>query len=141
MNPDLARLLKYTKRNEVTGCLEWTGSLTEKGYGRLNHKRAHRLMWEAVKGPIPAGMNVLHRCDNRPCVCIDHLFLGTNGDNNSDRSRKGRSHRPVGERKYPRDVIDAVRASRAPGRELSRVTGMSEAYISEIRSQKYRTQA
>jgi hypothetical protein len=41
---------------------------------------------------------VLHRCDNRVCVRPDHLFLGTNGENNRDAVKKGRSAR--GERAW-----------------------------------------
>jgi hypothetical protein len=35
-------------------------------------------------------MCVLHRCDNPPCVAIDHLFLGTQVDNRLDCCAKGR---------------------------------------------------
>lgn len=144
MSAELNRLLKHTRLNEVTGCLEWTGKLTEKGYGRCycpttkKMKRAHRAMWEALRGPIPDGVSVLHRCDNRKCVACEHLFLGTIGDNNSDRSMKGRTHRPHGERKYPREIIVRIRHSGKTGRELSALTGLSEPYISEIRGRKYR---
>ncbi len=48
------------------------------------------LAWEIVKGPIPPGMHVLHRCDCPPCVRPDHLFLGTHADNMRDMIAKGR---------------------------------------------------
>jgi len=69
------------------------------GYVNVNWSRfgirhqgyAHRLAWAEANGPIPEGMAVLHRCDVRTCVNVEHLFLGTLIDNNMDRDRKGRT--------------------------------------------------
>ncbi len=79
-----------------TGCWLWTGA-TNGRYGQIHaggrpgtHQRAHRISWELHHGPIPAGMFVLHKCDTPACVNPDHLFLGTQQDNLSDASNKGR---------------------------------------------------
>ena len=53
-------------------------------------RRAHRAAWVDANGPISEGMCVLHRCDNPPCVNVDHLFLGTQADNIADMVAKGR---------------------------------------------------
>lgn len=50
----------------------------------------HRLSWIPTRGPIPAGMNVLHTCDVRKCVAPWHLWLGTQSDNLQDCVAKGR---------------------------------------------------
>lgn len=82
-----------------SGCHIWTGTTNSDGYGmiRRNNERvvqAHRISWELNKGPIPAGLCVLHRCDTPSCVNPDHLFLGTKSDNTRDACRKGRQHIP-----------------------------------------------
>lgn len=83
---------------QTDGCWIWTGSTTQDGYGRLKvhyrWNRAHRYSYAYYVGPIPAGLNVLHRCDNRRCVNPDHLFLGTVIDNNLDMVAKGRNVPP-----------------------------------------------
>jgi len=83
----------------TTGCIEWKGHKV-KGYGRttFNGKRilAHRLSWETAFGKIPKGLYVLHKCDNRACTNIGHLFLGTIKENALDMVAKGRS---AGQRK------------------------------------------
>ena len=77
-----------------TPCLEWIACRTRDGYGSLGvagkTELAHRVAWEIANGHIPCGLCVLHKCDNPPCVNVDHFFLGTQGDNNADRDAKGR---------------------------------------------------
>jgi hypothetical protein len=81
-----------------SGCWIWTGSRTPQGYGQFIIERAkhaaytHRASWTYTYGPIPEGVQVLHHCDNPPCVNPQHLFLGTHCDNLNDMSQKGRRH-------------------------------------------------
>lgn len=73
-------------------CWEWSGSRDRKGYGFGDGGRAHRLAWEWENGPVPAGLMVLHRCDNPPCCNPKHLFVGTALDNARDALAKGHHH-------------------------------------------------
>jgi len=82
----------------TTGCWLWARGFTGNGYGALRHKGypqgAHRTAWAAYRGPIPDGLQVLHRCDTPACVNPGHLFLGTNDDNMADMAKKGRAASP-----------------------------------------------
>ena len=88
------------KRSEPTanGCIEYTGYISNKGYGRFYKKGkyvfAHRVTYEEFVGPIPDGMCVIHKCDNTRCINPDHLTLGTSAENTRDKVDKGRH--PVG---------------------------------------------
>lgn len=88
------RFLRYVGEMEPNGCILWKGT-TERGYGIIcmkgrNNVRAHRMAYERVYGQIPSGMDVLHKCDNPPCINQDHLFLGTQAANIADMMSKGR---------------------------------------------------
>ncbi len=95
-----AYVLKYL-RPTLAGCLEWPFSKSEKGYGivfDLRHKRTcrvHRLVWEAANGPTSE--QVLHKCDNKTCANIEHLYAGSHTNNVQDallrdRYKKGGQH-------------------------------------------------
>ncbi len=89
------KLLNRSKLNENNQCLEWQFGSGAKGYGTVYFKKqtliAHRAAWIAFNGDIPDGILVCHRCDNPPCININHLFLGTHCDNVEDMIAKGRS--------------------------------------------------
>ena len=86
------RLESRTTRNGE--CIEFTSRNSPDGYGRLqiDYKRflAHRLSYELNVGPIPEGMVVRHKCDNKPCVNPEHLEVGTYKDNIRDAVERDR---------------------------------------------------
>jgi hypothetical protein len=65
-------------------CLVWTGGNSD-GYGRFwlngKHQAAHRVAYEAVKGPIPEGLELDHRCRTHACVNWDHTEPVTGHEN------------------------------------------------------------
>ena len=79
----------------LTECWPWTGSYQEFGYGWFwaqgKTRNAHRVAWELTFGPIPPTFQVMHACDNPPCVHPGHLMIGPNSANQLDMARKGRS--------------------------------------------------
>lgn len=82
-----------------SGCWIWMACVHATGYGRFGMgsrevEYAHRAAWRLFQGPIPAGLYVCHKCDERLCANPDHLFLGTAEDNMRDASRKGRIRIP-----------------------------------------------
>jgi hypothetical protein len=74
-------------------CWEWGRSRDAHGYGRLSvnggPQLTHRLMADAI-GLGGDGPDVLHSCDNPPCLNPGHLRRGTMKDNMRDASRKRR---------------------------------------------------
>lgn len=111
---------------EVGRCWVWTSTL--KGtYGSFRRaktrgamERAHRVAWEMTYGPIPDGLWVLHRCDNRLCVRPDHLFLGSRQDNMDDMHAKGRGVPLRGERN------GCSKLTEIEVREIRRLLGMPD---------------
>lgn len=81
----------------MSKCLEWENFRNPDGYGKVRYRGSmwlvHRKVWTEVNGEIPLGMKVLHRCDNRACYNVDHLFIGTQTDNMADRDAKHRFRR------------------------------------------------
>lgn len=75
-----------------TGCKEWRGS-TSGDYGIYRGTSAHRAAWLLAGREIPDGKFVLHRCDNRRCVNVEHLFLGDHDANMTDMQRKLRGRK------------------------------------------------
>lgn len=132
---------KFIERIDRSGdCWVWTGGLNSNGYGTLKMPGgrpiyAHRYAWEREHGPIPVGMGVLHKCDNPPCVRLDHLFLGSQKVNGEDMAAKDRS--TYGERnaqsKLSEAEVAAILSSAETGALLAERFGVCPSTISKIR--------
>lgn len=94
--PSLSERLTWGLVAGPSGCTEWIGQRTDKGYGKIwangGTRLVHRVVWEIANGPIPPGMQIMHSCDNPPCSNIAHMSLGTAADNQRDKGQKGRGN-------------------------------------------------
>lgn len=94
---------RFDSLTKINGeCLDWTGGFEKRwGYGRIKIRgksvKAHRLSYQIHVGSIPEGMLVCHKCDRPICVNPEHLFIGTNLDNQRDCIAKGRQAIRIGE--------------------------------------------
>jgi len=90
------RLAHYTRVDPLSGCHIWRGSTNPQGYGQLSFGGrpggTHRWAWILRHGPIPKGLYVCHRCDDRRCCNPDHMFLGTHAENMADMKARNRGH-------------------------------------------------
>ena len=153
-------------RPSDSGCLEWTAALGKNPNGTLGYGQfslgsrsdktrrmhsAHRVAWMLKNGPVPDGLNVLHRCDNQKCVNPEHLFLGTQLDNVNDMLAKCRKISARGERQgsvvlKTEEVLEIRRLYR-PGarfpdarsaRSLAVIFGVSSGTISDVTRRSWR---
>lgn len=108
----LGRLLSKIDNSNGTGCWEWQGGKTKSGYGMFFYGtfdgkekmgKAHKAAWTLIRGPVPDGLFVLHRCHNNKCCNPDHLYLGTHMDNMKDRDEAGRTSRGAHRYNFKRD--------------------------------------
>jgi hypothetical protein len=137
------RLRAQSRTNPETGCREWLAGKSGNGYGRVRvcgvRTQAHRAAYELFVGPIPAGLYVCHRCDNRACINPDHLFLGTQKDNVRDMDAKGRGRRPrlTGERQWAAKLnatsAAAIARDTRPGKVIAQEYGVSRSTVCRIK--------
>jgi len=94
---------------EPDACWSWTGSVDNDGYGQYCGFLSHRIGYFLQTGIDPGAKNVLHTCDNPPCLNGLHLFLGSQRENAMDAVQKGRANRATGDengaRLYPQRLI------------------------------------
>jgi hypothetical protein len=82
--------------DEQTGCHIWEGSVSPNGYGVCDMfgvtYSAHKYAWIQEHGEVEDGKIIMHSCDVRRCVNVEHMSLGTKKDNTQDMISKGRQN-------------------------------------------------
>ncbi len=127
---------KVDRTGGPDACWPFVGSIASNGYGSfhlpgIGSTTASRASWIINVGPIPEGMEVCHRCDNRPCVNPAHLFLGTPTVNRRDMVDKGRWNGP----RIAPEVVAAILEGVAAGerqRDIAGRLGVDQSTVSRI---------
>ena len=98
----LERFERNFEKLDKNSCWLWKKALNGSGYGSTRIRSfskssmAHRISYELYIGEIPKGLYVCHSCDIPSCVNPNHLFLGTQSDNNKDMKSKNRGNYDIG---------------------------------------------
>jgi len=141
------QFLRHTQKG-TEGCLEWTGQIQpilengRGGYGlahvpadiehRVRKTTAHRVSWLIFKGPLLENEILLHKCDNRICVNVEHLSVGTHYLNTQDMLDKGRHPRMGTIRKQYGPQILALRKEGMSQDNIAKELSISQSAVSKI---------
>jgi hypothetical protein len=139
----------YYDVDAETGCWNWNRGKMPTGYGTTRYNghqtSAHRAYYAHYVEEIPAGMVVLHECDNPSCVNPEHLRMGTQRDNTIDRDWKGRNVPARGEgngrHKLSDRAVLAIHELRRAGwiqRDIAEAFDVSQVQIHKILTGKQR---
>jgi len=142
------------KFNKGPACWLWTGyqsggrkkkqygHFTVQREGKLHVVRAHVYAYIRANGPVPEGMEVMHRCHTRLCVRPEHLKAGTHAENVKDSAAMGHYNVPHPSiQKLTPEHIQEIHALRREGwtmRQIASEYDVSAAYISMLVAGKRR---
>ena len=141
MKSRIERFEEKISPEPMSGCWLWNANARPDGYGYFwdgqKRVRAHRFSFELYRHSVNDDTHVLHRCDTPACVNPDHLFLGTDADNNADRKMKGRVFRPRGQLSgralLTEDDVKMIRLDRRASRTVAAAFGITHTQVLYIR--------
>jgi hypothetical protein len=102
--------------------------------GTAKMTTAARAAWEHKYGPIPDGKIICHDCDNRTCVNVEHLSLGTHAEKSRHKVLAGRAR---GNAKLLSSEVKQIIHRAASGErnvDLAREYGVTPRTIANIKS-------
>lgn len=123
----IARFKSHVDRSSgLNSCWLWTAFRDKRGYGTTYWRgkrglKAHRVAYEIAFGLIPAGLFVIHSCDNPSCCNPAHLRVGTPRDNARDMVSRGRQARGERNGQSKLSISDVLKI-----RRLVKVDGVSQ---------------
>jgi hypothetical protein len=123
---ELERLIDRTvlgpTHPELGTCWRFTGTTTP--YGRIAKAQdsyTHRLGWKLLRGAIPDGMELHHRCGVYACWNPDHLQVVTHAENLAYRRKTHCKHgHPLSGKNLRIDPRTGARACRTCGAQNQR---------------------
>ncbi len=154
--PPEERFWEHVDRRGPDECWPWIGAKAAAlGYGNFSlgagsapngkarYVMAHRYAWSLHTGRVlPVGrrmdFQILHTCDNPPCVNPAHLREGTFDVNMADREAKGRTaaREDHSQAKLTWTEARAIRASALPAKVLAAQYRVSVSNVRAIQSGK-----
>jgi hypothetical protein len=141
------RFWKKVAKAGPDDCWLWTSAKISRGYGKFTIGKktfaAHRLAFALINSLNP-DIYVLHKCDVPLCCNPNHLYAGTNGDNQRDAWARGRQPSRRGAKhpcaKLTESDVAQIRLLYAETelfqRDLAKMYGINQANVSEIVNRK-----
>ena len=125
--------------NEETGCWQWIGYISPRGYGqfRFNKKnyQAHRFSYEYFIGDLKDGLVICHICNNTKCVNPKHLRQDTQKSNMIDRTYAEKQHTQKLSVEMAKEIKIALKTPYLGiNKDLSIKYGVAKSTISQIKN-------
>lgn len=132
-------VLAVVAEQDGSGCRDWPGSCTPKGYGQMGYEGRTRqvghVVLELSGRPRPPGAHQLHSCDRPNCAAPWHLRWGTNEENHEESVLRGRTskgeHRP--QAKLTEAAVQEIRSSPATLAVLAEKFGVGVPTVQKAR--------
>lgn len=90
---------EFVDVDKKSQCWNWRFAVDREGRAQRGSNgkvtTVSRVVFELYNGVFAQTLNILHTCDNPPCINPEHLWKGTQTDNILDSIRKGRYNRYV----------------------------------------------
>lgn len=106
--------------------------------GRSTH--LHRRLWQEAYGDLERNQIVMHKCDNKSCINLDHLEVGTTKQNVKDAIDRGLCWWVNGEdchsSKLSEDDVRFIRSSTENSYALSKILPVSYSAVKAVRKRR-----
>jgi hypothetical protein len=134
----LFELMSNIRPSGRSECWPWVGAIHKDGHGQYDGFPAHRMVYQALYGPLPDDVVVRHTCDNPPCCNPRHLITGSHADNVADRVARDRSAKGQrnGRAKLTEQQAKEIIASPHTHAYLAMVYNVSRDTVKKIRAGK-----